>query len=196
MPLCATKKETYVTPQNSEDKTKGVGTLLETVDFSKYEFVNSDTTEDDETVEKKPKMATSKKGSESTPTSRDTRGGTTTKEKEEDDVTDMSSILLGELKGEIRSLKKIDGEDEAPAEEIVVIKKTSHYLEIPNDLLIRSYNALHEKNVRMEETIRNAKKEIVYLRRRLYHLHESSKQPTMDDITNYKSNDDDNSDSV
>ena len=140
-------------------------------------------------------MTTPEKCNQISPTSRDTRGGTTTKEKDEDDVTDMSSIILGEMKGEIRSLKKIDGDDNAPAEEIVVIKKTSHYLEILNDVLIRSYNALHEKNVRIKDTICKAKKEIIYLQRRLYLLHKSSKQPTMADISNYKSNEDYNSDS-
>ena len=62
----------------------------------------------------------------------------------------------------------------------------TYVIEMTRDTMIRSFNVLHEKNIQLEHTVRNAKKEVRYLRRQLDRIHESSIQPSMSDIARFQ----------
>ena len=85
----------------------------------------------------------------------------------------------------IRQLQRAN-RTEGAVDEIKRIKTPSHYIEIPHDYLIRSFNLLHEKNQQLEHTVKNAKKEVRFLRRQLDQVNELSQQPSMSDIAAFQ----------
>ena len=66
-----------------------------------------------------------------------------------------------------------------------VLPIRSRFLEMPHDCLISSYNALLSRNMAMENTIQNAKKEVRVLRMQLDEIHKMSVQPSVLNIAQY-----------
>ena len=62
----------------------------------------------------------------------------------------------------------------------------TYAIQMTREMMIRSYNVLHEKNMQLEHTVRNAKKEVRFLRRQLHRIHQSSIQPSMLDIERFQ----------
>ena len=85
-------------------------------------------------------------------------------------MTEISADLLRE-EGPVRQLRNKDGQICGNSQEVCVLPIRSHFLDIPNDCLISSYNALLRRNMEMENKIRNAKKEVRVLRMQLDETH-------------------------
>ena len=87
--------------------------------------------------------------------------------------------------GPVRWLKNRDGRVGGNSEEVCVLPSSSHFIEIPNDCLISSYNALLRRNMQLENTVQNAKKEVRVLRLQLDESHKMSTQPLVANIMAY-----------